>query len=274
VRATDSFAEVRGARLRFRDEGAGSPVVLLHGWALDLDVWAPQAAALAPRYRVIRFDRRGFGLSGGAPSLDDDLLDLQALLDRLGVDRAALVGSSQAARVVLRAALAAPDRVACLVLDGAPDEVTRGARALTADDIPLAAYRELARGSDMDSVRRDWSRHPFTRLVGGDAGARARLGEIIARYPGRDLLAPDAGPPPRLAAQLRSIAAPALVLNGEGDTSSRLSTGALLASAVPRARRVMVPAAGHLPNLDNPTFYNAALFRFFRESLDELDAPR
>src|SRR5882762_4877846 len=96
----DRFLEVTDARLRYRDEGAGRAIVLIHGWALDLDMWEPQVGDLSRNFRLIRFDRRGYGLSSGKPSLADDATDVQSLCRHLGVQRAALVGMSQGARIL------------------------------------------------------------------------------------------------------------------------------------------------------------------------------
>src|SRR5262245_18547849 len=101
MRSEDQYLEADGAQLRFRDEGEGSPVVLIHGWALDLDMWTPPFAALKNAFRVIAYDRRGFGLSYGLPMLAQDPVDLEHLLDARGIERAALVGMSQGARVAL-----------------------------------------------------------------------------------------------------------------------------------------------------------------------------
>ena len=59
--SADRFLPVPGARLRFRDEGSGVALVLIHGWTLDLEMWSPQAQPLRDRFRIIRMDRRGFG---------------------------------------------------------------------------------------------------------------------------------------------------------------------------------------------------------------------
>jgi pimeloyl-ACP methyl ester carboxylesterase len=64
----ERYFEIGGARLRFKESGGGPAVVLVHGWALDLDVWELQARSLSAAYRVIRMDRRGYGLSRGRPS--------------------------------------------------------------------------------------------------------------------------------------------------------------------------------------------------------------
>src|SRR5262245_41297316 len=119
--APAGFVEVDGAALRVEDEGRGFPVLLVHGWALDLEMWQPQVAAWASHWRIIRFDRRGFGLSSGAPSLAADARDIESLVRRLQLDRVALVAMSQGARGALRAAVGPlRKRIACLVLDGAP----------------------------------------------------------------------------------------------------------------------------------------------------------
>ena len=75
----DRHLDVRGARLRYRDAGHGPPVLLIHGWALDLDMWEPQLASLSRRFRVVAVDRPGFGRSTGSGSLARDVADLRTL---------------------------------------------------------------------------------------------------------------------------------------------------------------------------------------------------
>jgi 3-oxoadipate enol-lactonase len=259
----NAWLEVDGARLRYRDDGAGPPLLCIHGWALDLDAWEPQVATLAGHYRLLRFDRRGYGLSTGRPSLQDDVRDATALLDHLQLGSAALIGASQGARVALRLGLAAPQRFTGLVLDGPPDEVGSGRGALT-NELPLDEYRVLARSGDMAAVRRLWSAHPFTRLVSGNAEAQALLATMLARYPGHDLLqaAPAA---PSLVTDVRALQLPTRVLNGEHDLASRRAAGAALAAALPNATHAVIAGAAHLPNLDNPSEYARAVRRFLTD---------
>jgi 3-oxoadipate enol-lactonase len=261
--ALDLSLVTDGARLRYRDEGAGPALLFIHGWGLDLEVWRPQAAALSRDFRVLRYDRRGFGLSTGTPSLARDVDDALALLDACELGSAVLVGASQGARVALRLASLAPHRARGLVLDAPPDELGRGRGALT-DEIPLDQCRALARAGDMASVRRLWLQHPFTRLVRADAAAARLLESIVARYPGADLL--DAVPRPAPLGALGALAVPALVLNGASDLPSRIEAGAALASAIPGARHHTIAGAGHLANLDDPLAYERAL-RGFVETL-------
>jgi 3-oxoadipate enol-lactonase len=255
----DEFVDVRGARLRVRTAGKGPAVLFLHGWTLDLDMWAPQFAALASSYRLIAFDRRGFGLSAGAPSLEHDLADITQLLAALAIERVAIVGMSQGARVALRWSMRSPEMTTCLVLDGPPRDLL--ARSASEGEIALGTYRELVRTDGIAAFRRKWLEHPLMRLHTQDTRVRALLQAIVERYPGHDLRG-DA--PERLAGSddLDRLDMPVLVINGEYDSDARIGAGNELVRALPDVRLAIIPAAGHLANLDNPTAYNAVLGEF------------
>jgi len=264
--AKDQYFDVDDCHLRFRDEGghdeAREAVVLVHGWPLDLDTWDLQAADLARTFRVIRFDRRGFGLSSGRPSLATDADDLLTLLDQLHVARAAIVGMSQGARIALQAALIAPHRISSLVLDGPP--AMADADLESDNELPLAHYRELVRTRGLGAFRRDYLTHPFAQLNTTDRHAHRLLEQVVSRYPGRDLR--DARetstiPDPR---SLQALRKPTLVMTGELDTDARKRAGDALRAALPRAERAWVPAAGHMANLDNPRTYNDIVQSFLK----------
>jgi pimeloyl-ACP methyl ester carboxylesterase len=264
MQTRDDYFLSGSVRLRFRDEGEGMPVIFIHGWTVDLDIWNPQSAALAHSMRVIRLDRRGFGLSDGIPDLAADCDDLRSLLDRLGIARAALVGASQGARVVLAFAMRAPERLMSAVLDGPPDEIDNSG-ATGDEDFSVDEFRRLVRVGGVDAFRRAWRDNPLMKLHSADAGAHALLASMLARYPAKDLLEPGLKPSPLVGAQtLARIAAPALIVNGRFDPKSRLRAGERLACVLPQAERVLIPDAGHLPNLDNPVAYNEAIGSFLR----------
>lgn len=259
VQAADSFLQVEDACLRYRDEGRGEAVIFIHGWTLDLDMWEPQIAALSAAFRVIRLDRRGFGLSSGRPSLAHDLSDLHALCRHLKLRTAAMVGMSQGARVVLELSRSPPATFSCLVLDGPPQMGAAGTQ-----DVPFQHYRALARSLGMDAFRREWMQHPLATLRTREPGARELLCRMIARYPGKDLLdAPQEGTPAAAIAWApANIRVPVLVIGGELDLESRKAAAGALAAQLPTAERATIPRAGHLCNLDNPEAYNAALGAF------------
>jgi pimeloyl-ACP methyl ester carboxylesterase len=148
------LATADGTRLFYNDWGTGRPVVLIHGWPLDADMWEYQAPDLvAAGYRVIAYDRRGFGRSDQpATGYDYDTLadDLKALMDGLDLDQATLVGFSmgggEVARYLSRHGAA---RVASAVLVSAvtpcllqgPDNP---------DGVPASVFAEMIEGLKTD----------------------------------------------------------------------------------------------------------------------------
>ncbi|HVW70129.1 MAG TPA: alpha/beta hydrolase [Steroidobacteraceae bacterium] len=284
----DRQLSVSGARLRFRDEGTGPAILLIHGWTLDLDMWEPQVRELRDVLRLIRHDRRGFGLSTGKPSLAADVSDVLALCEHLNLRSVALLGMSQGARVAAQVSALNPGLVSRVIFDGPPSGTVAGSE-IQPSDIPLAKLRHLARVGGVEAFRKEWRKHPLTKLQTRDSRSRELLERMIERYRAEDLLsATDAGsaptaptapplptasptPPPTMppspalssvAPPPEAIRAPALIISGAFDLESRFSAAEALAKALPSSERAIVPRAGHLPNLDNPAAYNALLRRF------------
>ena len=109
------LVDVEGASLYYEVFGAGSPVVLLHGAAVDHRVWDEQVVPLAHAHTIVRYDLRGTGRStAGAGGTHTD--DLKALIDHLGFQRSALVGQALGARIAIDFAIAYPDAVRALIL--------------------------------------------------------------------------------------------------------------------------------------------------------------
>jgi pimeloyl-ACP methyl ester carboxylesterase len=256
--------EIDGARLRFRDEGQGGAVVFVHGWTLDLDVWQPQSP-LAAQLRMVRYDRRGFGFSGGQPSLCADVTDLHSLIARLDIVSPLLVGMSQGARVVLEFAARHPGIARGLVLDGPP--ALAGATD-AAEDLRLTELQQVAVRQGLPAFREQWRAHPLTRLFTADPSMHALLDHIVARYPGRDLQ-PDAEVARDSidARLLARVSVPVLIVNGMQDTDYRQRAGQRLCESLENAERVLLPDAGHLPNLDVPSAYNQLMREFAHRHL-------
>jgi 3-oxoadipate enol-lactonase len=260
----DRYFKHDGASLRYRDEGLGPAVLLLHGWTLDLEMWESQAQCLHDRFRVVRYDRRGFGLSSGRPSLLADVEDMEALCRHLAIGRVAVLGMSQGARAALGFALATQQRIACLILDGPPDCLDAAGAA--EEELPLEQYRALIRTQGVSAFRRQWREHPLVKLRTGDQHQRELVDAMIARYPANDLLESPTITAPALdaarLARLERLGTPLLVITGEHDALQRTEIANGLASKLPSAQRAVISAAGHLANLDNPSQYNAVVGAF------------
>lgn len=233
--------------------------MLLHGWALDRRIWQPQLEALDERLMLIAVDRRGFGRTTARPDLAREPDDVIRLLDCLGIDRVALVGMSQGARIALHFAIAHPDRVAALVLDGAPLDGFRP-EARGEDAIPLGEYSQLVSDGRIDEVKRRWQSHPL--MQGVPQGQQSLLGKVLDDYQARDLVAGSAHNLDPITDRLAMIDAPALIMTGEFDTNWRQSVGDALAQDLPKARRVVISGGHHLCNLSHPAEYNRLLAEF------------
>lgn len=259
MNSADRHLRVPGARLRYRDEGAGPAVLLVHGWALDLDMWEPQSP-LAAALRLVRFDRRGFGLSSGDASTRADVDDLHVLIGELGLVKPLLVGMSQGARVVLEFAARHPTVAGGLLLDGAPP--------CAASDLPMAAFRETARRDGVEAFRKLWAEHALTQLVNGDPSIQALLARVLARYRGSDLLAKaDEWPDALDDRALAQVRVPVRIVNGEYDLETRKDAGRALHAALAASELLIVANAGHMPNLDAPDDYNRIVNEFARRHL-------
>ena len=266
---SDRFREGDGyPRLRYRDEGSGPAVLLVHGWLLDLTMWDALAAALIPRFRVIRWDRRGFGESAGTPNLAVDAADGLRLLDDLGVHRSAILGISQGCRIALSIVEKAPDRSACLILDGAPPLDGLPDRQWQ-DETPVFKYRAILLEQGIETLRAHLATHPLLQLHTSDHEPQARMNAMLARYEGADLLALTSGPPPPPPAdRFKRLTLPVLVLNGEFDSAQRLRIGETLCECITGAERQVVPNSRHMACWDNPQAYKQFVSNFLTANVN------
>jgi len=254
---------VEGGDLAVETLGDGPAVLLIHGWTLDRRIWTPQVQALAQRYRVIAYDRRGFGQSAVPPDITREPDDVAAVARLCGADRFALVGMSQGGRIALAYAQREPHRLSALVLHGAA--VSDVPFDLGDDEeVPVAEMRELARSGQLDRLRRLWTRHALMTLY--SARHRPLLDAIVADYDARDLL----GPVQTLqvsAAALEAVSAHVLIVTGSRESAWRRKVAATLAAhARGSAEWVSLPSSGHLANLCRPVRYNRLLIDFLERT--------
>lgn len=251
---------VRGGRIELEVHGSGPPLILLHGWAMDRRVWKPQVEALSRHYQLILPDRRGFGRSTAPPDLALEADDLVVIRRTLGIDRVALLAMSQAGRVALQFALAHPDAVWALVLQGAPLDGFHPEER-PKDAVPIDSYRALVRAGDLHSVKALWRKHPLMRI---SAESRSDLDALIDGYEGRDLQCARSEPLNSIAEHLGDIWAPSLVVTGEHDTPWRRLVGDALAYGLADGCRATVAGAYHLCNLSHADDYNGLVTRFLQ----------
>lgn len=265
--AQGGYLDVAGVRLYYEVEGPRpAPVlVLVHGWTTDARYWDDQMPAFRARYRVVRYDRRGYGRSGGIPDLSADPADLDALLAHFDIPRAAVLRHSEGAVATQAFALAYPARVRALVLAGPGPPPDFGLPWAGPDSIPFAEVARVARTEGVDSIWRLFRGHP---LIGNDSlppEAAARLGRIQASYRGADLLTPvPPSRPDRLPTlrRLPEIRAPTLVLTAERELPYLRVVAEAVAYGIPQAQKVVLRGGGHLVSLSQPAAFNRAVLAF------------
>lgn len=239
---------------------ADGPVVLFaNSLGTNFHVWDAQAAALAERYRVLRYDMRGHGLTdcpAGPYTIAQLGDDARALLDALKIDSAHVVGLSIGGLVAQRLAAAAPSRVRSLVLcdtanvigppsrwDDRIDAVSKGGLISIVDAVLkgwftsgfLAAQPDLARGASNMIART-----PLAGYIGCCHALR-----------GADLREDDA-----------RIVCPTLVVVGDQDASTPPALARELCAAIKGARLEVIASAAHIPSIEQPDALNRLLLGF------------
>ena len=262
MQQTKRDINVAGGTLSLLSLGEGHAVVFLHGWALDQRMWQPQYAMAEAGYHLVTFDRRGFGVSSAPPDLGQELDDISRVLDALTLDRVALVGMSQGGRIALRYAMACPDRLSHLVLQGAPID---GFPTSPPDNeaVPVALFRALLKDGRISAFRDAWFAHD---LLSYDRALVPEAIELLVKgYDGRDLLegAPDSYSD-NVFANLPSLQIPCLYIVGEHDTKWLKTVARTFADLVPDGHAAFIPGAGHMCNISAPQYYNDILLDFLR----------
>ncbi len=256
---------VNGIDISFDDVGDGSDVVLLvHGHPFNRSMWRPQVAAIQHAgWRVVVPDLRGYGettVVPGKTTLDIFATDLAALLDVLGIERIVVGGLSMGGQIVMEFARAYPARVRGLLLaatfpQAETDEgkVIRRAMAdrLERDGIGFYADEVL---SKMLSARTIEERPDVARYVSAMMHASNPMGAAAA-VRGR-------AERPSYEDTLARVTVPGLVVVGSADAFTTRQHAELMRDLLSDSELVWLEGIGHMPNLEAPDEFNAALQRF------------
>ena len=257
-------AAVNGIQINYADSGGDGPaVVLSHGFLMDQSMFCAQVAALAPEYRVITWDQRGHGgtPAPGPFSYWDSAKDVLALLDHLGVERAALTGMSQGGFLSLRAAMLAPQRVRGLILidsqAGTEEEASRpGYEQLhqTWLDQGPGPVQEIVAAVILGPGQWDgW----YAKWAGQYAEwAPGNLGQLT--WPFRCLMDRD-----DITGRLGEIGCPALIVHGSRDAAIALARAEKMSDSLAGpVTFTLIEGAPHASNVTHPGAVNAEIVNF------------
>ncbi len=269
------FLEIAGLSVHLRDEGRRdepAPLVLLHGTSASLHTWDGWVEALAGERRVVRVDLPGFGLTGPAPDGDYRIERyvgfVTSLLDALGIERCVLAGNSFGGWIAWETAVAAPDRVAALIL------VDSAGYPLESQSVPIG-FR-IARIPLLNRLMEvTLPRSVVESSLRNTYGDPSRVTpELVDRY--YELTLRDGN---RAALALRfaggrhsdrvdrlpELQLPTLVLWGGRDRLIPPDAGERFHRDIPGSRLVVFPELGHVPHEEDPATTVAAVRRFLTE---------
>jgi pimeloyl-ACP methyl ester carboxylesterase/DNA-binding winged helix-turn-helix (wHTH) protein len=246
-----------GTRLAYATSGAGLPLVKAANWLSHLDydwespVWRHWLAELSRRFRLIRYDERGCGLSDwdiGRFSFDDWVDDLEAVVDAAGLDRFPLLGISQGGPVAIAYAVRHPERVSHLVLLGSYAQGRRK-RARTSGELDLAearidvvrlgwgrpdpTYRQIFTGRFLpDATQEQWRSFDELQRRSTSADNAWRFVDEFANIDVTDLAS--------------KLAAPTLIMCARREPDNAFEQSRVLAALIPKSRLVPLDSSNHL----------------------------
>lgn len=263
-----------GIRVHYKDEGTGPAVLLIHSSFGDLKDWDPWVKVLARRYRVVRLDLPAFGLTGPVPSgnysIDRYLTLVDALMDHLGIERFAIVGTSYGGLVAFRYAATRLERVQALVLANSAG-VEYGGRGGTKERVraPATSFKPEVRTAAVTEAA-------LKRLINDPARVTPEIVQRktdFANVVGRDREAfvatqmYERGNPERVLAHVR---APALVLWGGKSQGLSAETAQLFVDFMKNAKstqKIIYDGGGHLLHIERPDETVADVQRFLDRNL-------
>jgi pimeloyl-ACP methyl ester carboxylesterase len=261
------FAPSGSARIAYDSVGDGAAAVFIHAGVADRRMWRHQLSAVPAGFQFVSLDLRAHGDTVLPDETFSNHVDVVAVMDHLGIEKAVVVGCSMGGGTAIDVALTAPERVTALVLVGA------GAPGADIEDYEPPQWPEILKAYEAGDFDRVAELDAEVWVVGygrdREAVDRAVIAELIEMdrrllpNEGRrdELLTPI--DPPR-AERMGEISVPALVVVGENDLPDTRQSADHLAATLSDGPAVVIPDAAHLPSLEQPAAFNGALFGFLR----------
>ena len=264
------FTDINGASLYYEVAGAGQPLVMLHGHLVDHRQWDDQFDLFSATHTVVRYDGRGMGQTSFPAAPFSHAADLQALLAFLKIDHAVLMGCSGGGSACVDFTLEHPQRVDGLILvDSGLDsyfQIDHG----PLPPVLLAYFQAIQRGDIEQAIELSLviftdgpRRQPEQVNPAVRAKTRLMTAPLFARRPPPEAV-PQGLTPPSIE-RLGEIHAPTLVITGAADAPMIHDIASILVAGIPGAKVVVIPDAGHHPNMEHPEMFNEIVAKFLGE---------
>ena len=265
--------EVDGNLIHFIEKGAGSPVLMIHGFFLDSQMWAPNIDVLAEHFRVLAMDLWGFGYSSRKPmEYSYQLYADQVLgfMDALAIERASIIGQSMGGGTAMLFCIQHRNRVDKLVLVDAAG--MPGNLPLTAKFFNFAGVGKFLMGLRTNAIRKknlaDFWIHRRENLTDEYFGQTTRFqkvegtGQAMLSILRKKIFYTLGEEIPKLAA----MDVPILLVWGAEDKSVPLETGRKLHALLSESRLEVFEGAGHVPNYEEADRFNRLAVEFLKHT--------
>jgi 3-oxoadipate enol-lactonase len=260
ISVDSGYVNVDGGKLYYEIAGKGENIVLLHDGMVNCRIWDEQFPVLAKNYRVIRYDRRGYGKSSDPQVQYSHIDDLNQVFIQLKIAKAVIFGMSSGGRLAIDFTLTFPEKVNGLVLVGAvvsgfgytSHMTTRGGHmnpAIMSDPAKLIKYLILD--------------DPY-EIYSENIKAKEKVMTLLP-YLARDNKVPTK-PPVKIAVKcLSEIKVPTLILVGEYDHPDVHAHAGVINAGIENSRREIIPKSGHLIPIEQPLLFNEVVMDFLHK---------
>ena len=269
------FVEVGDTQqLYYEEMGEGHPLVMLHGGFLDGRMWDPQFEVFAEHYRVVRYDARNTGRSRGVAGTYSHYQDLAKLLEKLEIEKPALMGLSLGGRTILDFVIAYPDRASAIVLvsPGAGGYRFTSAALEKNSKAEFQAFQEGDLPKAIEYFQRSWTDGPSRTPSEVDPAVREKVRMMaLGTAENWNLECISRDLEPHAIGRLAEIVAPTLAVVGELDMPGILEIADAVGENVEGAEVVVIPGVAHMVNMEKPAEFNQIVLEFLVPALADRD---
>lgn len=253
---SNTFVTGDGGHLSYQIVGEGDPICFVHGFTLDKSMWERQVDFFSQKYQVITYDLRGFGHSSIPTQRYSHHQDLADLLNYLQIKETYVVGLSLGGEIAIDFALEYPEKVKKLILA----------------DSSLSGYKSTVdwnvhiENGGLEMAKKRWLEHRVFAYSQSNEEVKQKLSLIVNNYSGWHWLNKDlrSKAQPLALSRLGGINVPTLILVGEYDLSYFHDISNVLLKGVKGSKRVLIPSAGHMVNMDNFEYFNTEVEKFLK----------
>jgi 3-oxoadipate enol-lactonase len=258
--AGSGYVSVSNDKIFFESAGSGNVIILIHDGLVHRELWDNQFSYFSKNFKVIRYDRRGYGNSFPAIGTYSNLDDLDALFTQLKIDSACLIGSSSGGALAIDFALKFPHKVTSLVLVGA----VVGGLSYTSHFTTRGGHMPKNLKDDRMASIYLITEDPY-EIYSENSEAREKALNLIKNNPPRVYSASrnvtDSLPAYR---RLNEIKVPTLIIVGEFDIPDVHAHAGAINAGILNSRRIIIPGSGHLVPMEQPALFNDAVKDFLK----------